>query len=138
MTTVVEQNRGNHRNSNLCSKAWFIRSFRQNSEDIFFLWGVSLVRMNWNFARLDEILNQTADENFSFLSWKTKKFYSKKKYFLSRCQYQNKKALFTNPIFSESFAYKAKNSPFEFFLFQLKNKRQFLQTMSVIDFFGKF
>ena len=26
-----------------------------------------------------------------------------KKYFLSRCQYQNKKALFTDPIFSEGF-----------------------------------
>ena len=26
-----------------------------------------------------------------------------KKYFLGRCQYQNKKALFTDPIFSEGF-----------------------------------
>ena len=27
-----------------------------------------------------------------------------KKYFVSRCQYQNKKALFTDPIFTEGFA----------------------------------
>jgi len=31
-----------------------------------------------------------------------------KKYFLGRCQYQNKKALFTNPIFSEGFGQKVK------------------------------
>ena len=28
-----------------------------------------------------------------------------KKYFLRRCQYQNKKALFTDPIFSEDFGF---------------------------------
>jgi hypothetical protein len=32
-----------------------------------------------------------------------KKIITKKKYFLSRCQYQNKKVLFTDPIFSEGF-----------------------------------
>ena len=32
-----------------------------------------------------------------------KRFIPKKKYFLSHCQYQNKKALFTDPIFSEGF-----------------------------------
>jgi hypothetical protein len=32
-----------------------------------------------------------------------KSFIPKKNVFLSRCQYQNKKALFTEPIFSEGF-----------------------------------
>ena len=32
--------------------------------------------MSWNFARFYEILFQTDAESFSFLSWKTKKFYS--------------------------------------------------------------
>ena len=39
----------------------------------------------------------------AFYLEKQKSFIPKKKYFLSRCQYQNKKALFTDPIFSESF-----------------------------------
>ena len=34
---------------------------------------------------------------------KNKKVLSPKKYFLSRSQYQNKKALFTDPVFSEGF-----------------------------------
>jgi hypothetical protein len=32
-----------------------------------------------------------------------KSFIPIKKYFLSNCQYQNEKALFTDPIFSEGF-----------------------------------
>ena len=32
--------------------------------------------MSWNFVRFHEILFQTDTEIFSFLSWKTKKFYS--------------------------------------------------------------
>ena len=36
--------------------------------------------MCWNFVRFHEIYFQTDSESFSFLSWKTKKFYSKKKY----------------------------------------------------------
>ena len=32
--------------------------------------------MSWNFVRFHEILFQTDAETFSFLSWKTKKFYS--------------------------------------------------------------
>ena len=35
---------------------------------------------------------------------KQNSFIPKKKNFLSRCQYQNKKSLFTDPIFSEGFA----------------------------------
>ena len=34
---------------------------------------------------------------------KQKSFTRKKKIFLSRCQYQNKKVLFTDPIFREGF-----------------------------------
>ena len=48
--------------------------------------------------RFHEILFQTDTENFSFLSYKTKNFIPKKKYDLGRSQYQNKKALFTDPI----------------------------------------
>ena len=40
----------------------------------------------------------------AFYLEKQKKFFSKKEYLLRRCQYQNKKGLFTNPIFSEGFA----------------------------------
>ena len=32
--------------------------------------------MSWNFVRFHKILNQTDAENFSFLSWQAKKFYS--------------------------------------------------------------
>ena len=39
----------------------------------------------------------------AFYLEKQKSLIPKKKYFLSRCQYQNKKALFTDPIFSEGF-----------------------------------
>ena len=38
------------------------------------------VWMSWNFARFHEIFYQRDAENFTFLSWQTKKFYSKKKY----------------------------------------------------------
>ena len=40
----------------------------------------------------------------AFYLEKQKSFIPKNKYFLSRCQYQNKKALFTDPIFTEGFA----------------------------------
>ena len=53
--------------------------------------------------RFHEILFQTDAENFSLLSCKTKKVLLLKKYDLGHCQYQNKKALFTDPIFSEGF-----------------------------------
>jgi hypothetical protein len=41
----------------------------------------------------------------AFYLERQKSFIPKKKYFLSRCQYQNKKALFTDPIFSEGFGW---------------------------------
>ena len=53
--------------------------------------------------RFHKILFQTDAENFSFLSYKTKKFIPKKKYDLGRSQYLNKKALFTDPIFTDGF-----------------------------------
>ena len=37
---------------------------------------LSVVWLSWNFARFHEIQFQTEPESFSFLSWKTKKFYS--------------------------------------------------------------
>ena len=49
--------------------------------------------------RFHEILFQTDAESFL----KNKKVLILKKIFLGRCQYQNKKALFTDPIFSEDF-----------------------------------
>ena len=58
--------------------------------------------MRWNIVRFHEILFQTDAESFSFLSWKKKKLFVKKKNF-GRCQYQNKKALFTDSIFREGF-----------------------------------
>ena len=51
--------------------------------------------MTWNFLRFHEILFQTdAVRQKSFIP---------KKYDLGCCQYQNKKALFTDPIFSDGF-----------------------------------
>ena len=41
----------------------------------------------------------------AFYLEKQKSFISKKKYFLGRSQYQNKKALFTDPIFSDGFGF---------------------------------
>ena len=46
-------------------------TFRQ-----LFCFFLSVVWLSWNFVRFLEILFQTDDESFSFLSWKTKKFYS--------------------------------------------------------------
>ena len=64
--------------------------------------------MNWNFVRFHKILFQTDAESFSFLSWKTKKFYSQKNIFQAvvsknakRCQ----NVAFAVLIFSEGFAY---------------------------------
>ena len=39
----------------------------------------------------------------AFYLVKQKSFIPKKKYDLGRCQYQNKQALFTDPIFSDGF-----------------------------------
>ena len=53
--------------------------------------------------RFHKILFQTEAKNFSFLSRKTKKVLFLKKSDLGRSQYQNKKHLFTDPIFSDGF-----------------------------------
>jgi hypothetical protein len=47
-------------------------SFRQFLFSFFLL----VVRLSWNFVRFHEILFQTDAEDFSFLSWKRKRFYS--------------------------------------------------------------
>ena len=70
------------------------------SDNCYFYLFLSVVWLSWNLARVHITQFQTEPESFSFLSWKTKKFYSYlKKKFLSRCQFQNKKALFTISIF---------------------------------------
>ena len=61
--------------------------------------------------RFHEFSFLTDAENFSFVSWKQKSFIPKK-YDLGRSQYQNKKALFTDPIFSDSFGLQLVNSMF--------------------------
>ena len=70
--------------------------------------------------RFHEILFQTDSESFSFYLEKQKSFIPKKK-FLSCCQFQNKKALFTDPICSEGFGYKS-HSPVEPAVSQLNLK----------------
>ena len=56
------------------------------------------------FVRFHEILFQTDAKKFQLFILKNKKvLFQKEKIFLGRCQYQNKKALFTDPIFSEGF-----------------------------------
>ena len=62
-------------------------SFKQSLFSSF----LSVVWLSWSFVRFHEILFRT--DAVLFL----------KKYFLSPCQYQNKKALFTDPIFSKVF-----------------------------------
>ena len=57
--------------------------------------------MSWNFVRFHKIKFQTDAESFYL---ENKKVLFLKFFFWNRCQYQNKKALFTNPIFSEGFA----------------------------------
>ena len=52
---------------------------------------ISILSIGCLIVRLHEILFQTDAENFSFLSYKTKKFLFLKRYNLGRSQYQNKK-----------------------------------------------
>ena len=39
----------------------------------------TIIWLSWNFVRFHDFFFQTDSESFSFLSWKTKKFYSKNK-----------------------------------------------------------
>ena len=59
----------------------------------------------------------------AFYLKKQKSFISGKKN-LSRCQYQNKKALFTDPIFSEGFDLKVRKSQNEIVLSSNTSKNQ--------------
>ena len=80
---------------------WNLTNFNSFSlfRQLLFPFFSSIVWLSWNFVRFRGILFQTDAESFSFE--KQKSFIPKKK--LSRCQYQNKKAFFTDPIFSEGF-----------------------------------
>ena len=68
----------------------FEKEFRETFQNFscfrqfLFPFFLSVVRLIWNFARFHEILFQTDAENVSFLSWKTKKFYSLKGYEISQ------------------------------------------------------
>ena len=62
--------------------------------------------MSWNFVRLHEIFFQADAESFTFLSWKTKKVYSLKKFFRPKSlnmPREIQKMAFAVLIFSEGF-----------------------------------
>ena len=59
--------------------------------------------MKFNFKQMLEVS--------AFYLEKQKSFIPKKEYFLSRSQYQNIKALFTDPIFSDGFEYYVSGLP---------------------------
>ena len=60
--------------------------------------------MSWNFVKFHEIQFQTEPESFSFLSWKTKFFYSLKNGFLSRTTKIDPKDGVSRLNFPEGFA----------------------------------
>ena len=62
-----------------------------HSDNCYFHFSIGFL-IELKFCKVYEILFQTNAESFIA-----------KKYFLGRCQYQNKKALFTDSIFSEGF-----------------------------------
>ena len=71
-------------------KILFEKGFRETSQDFnsfssfrqfLFSFFLSVDWLSWNFQRFLEILFQTDTKSFSFLSWKIRKFYSKKKIF---------------------------------------------------------
>ena len=59
--------------------------------------------MIWNFVRFHEIHFQTDAESFSFLSWKTKKFYSLKKWFFKPFSISKHKSFVYQPNFQWRF-----------------------------------
>ena len=65
------------------------------------MWGVLIhpdigpFKVSWNSKLILKVSAFYFEKQVLFL----------KKYFLSRCQYQNKKALFTDPIFCEGFEF---------------------------------
>ena len=64
-----------------------ISSFRQ----LLFTFFRLVVWLSWNFVRFHKIHFKTDAESFSFLSWKTKKFYFKKNNFLAVVNIKTKK-----------------------------------------------
>ena len=90
----------------------FEKEFRETSQNFnsfssfrqfLFSFFLSVVWLSWNFVRFHEILFQTDAESFSFLSWKTKKFYSLKKSFLSRTAKVDPKDGVSSPNFQWRF-----------------------------------
>ena len=78
---------------------------------LFFLCICCLIELKFCKVSQNSFANRCWKYQSSIL--KNKKGLVLKKYLLSRCQYQNKKALFTYPIFSEAFEFKYLNKIFE-------------------------
>ena len=70
---------------------------------LLFSFFLLVVWLSWNFVRFQEIFFSKRFWNFQLSILKNKNVLSLKK--AVSCQYQNEKTLFTDPIFSESFAY---------------------------------
>ena len=93
----------------ICLKLNFIKLYKISSHSAQLI--LTIVVFNFSIGCLIELkicevsrnsfLNKCSKFQLSIL--KNKKSFIPKKYFLSRCQYQNRKALFTDPIFSEGF-----------------------------------
>ena len=74
---------------------------------------ITIFWMSWNFVRFHEILFQTDAESFSFLSWKTKKFYSKNNPYLKT----------VNPLYcSVIFFHQSQFYSYFFYLSRLESK----------------
>ena len=94
-----------------------ISTYSAHSENCYFHFFYPLSDWVENFVRFHKILFQTDAETFSFLSDKTKKFYSWNKYDLGCSQYQNKKALFTGRSMSEALIFASTNPQYDNGLF---------------------
>ena len=74
-------------------KPYKILSHSAHSDNFFFFFFLLVVQLSWYFVRSHEIFFQTGAQNFSFLSWKTKKVLILKinwaKPRVTRLQYQN-------------------------------------------------
>ena len=76
------------------------------SDDCYFHLFLSVVWLSWNFARFHKIQFQTEPESFSFLSWKTKKFYSWKNKFFKRLSISKQKSFVYWLNFPEGFGFR--------------------------------
>ena len=71
---------------------------------IFIFFYLLIFWLSGNFFKFHANLFQTDAESFSFLSGETS--FISNKFFWPFCQYQNKKALFTDSIFTEGFGFR--------------------------------